>query len=60
MSALAAIVLTGILHDKYQQLMKAGKAKKVVILANTLLRERRDWLPERYWPRRILGRLFKQ
>lgn len=56
MPALVAIRFNRDLHDKYQQLLKAGKAKKVaitavmrriIILANTLLRERRDWLPER-------------
>lgn len=56
MPALVAIRFNRDLHDKYQQLLKAGKAKKVaitaimrriVILANTLLREGRDWLPER-------------
>lgn len=55
MPALVAIRFNRDLHDKYQQLLKAGKAKKVVItaimrriiiLANTLLRERRDWLPD--------------
>lgn len=56
MPALVAIRFNRDLHDKYQQLLKVGKAKKVaitaimrriIILANTLLRERRDWLPER-------------
>ena len=56
MPALVAIRFNRDLHDKYQQLLKAGKAKKVaitaimrriIILANTLLRERRDWLPDR-------------
>lgn len=55
MPALVAIRFNRDLHDKYQQLLKAGKAKKVaitavmrrmVVLANTLLREGRDWLPE--------------
>ena len=55
MPVLVAIRFNRDLHDKYQQLLKAGKAKKVaitaimrriIILANTLLRERRDWLPE--------------
>ena len=56
MPALVAIRFNRDLHDKYQQLLKAGKAKKVaitaimrrmIILANTLLREKRDWLPDR-------------
>jgi transposase len=56
MPALVAIRFNRDLHKKYQQLLNAGKAKKValvaimrriIILANTLLRERRDWLPER-------------
>ena len=56
MPALVAIRFNRDLHDKYQQLLKAGKAKKVaitaimrriIVLANTLLRERRDWLPDR-------------
>lgn len=56
MPALVAIRFNRDLHDKYQQLLKAGKAKKVaitaimrrmVILANTLLREKRDWQPTR-------------
>ena len=56
MPALVAIRFNRDLHDKYEQLLKAGKAKKVaitaimrriIILANTLLRERRDWLPDR-------------
>ncbi|WP_423208315.1 transposase [Paracoccus yeei] len=50
MPALVAIRFNRDLHDKYQQLLKAGKAKKVaitaimrriIILANTLLREAR-------------------
>lgn len=56
MPALVAIRFNRDLHDKYQQLLKAGKAKKIaitaimrriIILANTLLREGRDWLPQR-------------
>lgn len=56
MPALVAIRFNPDLHDKYQQLLKVGKAKKVaitaimrriIILANTLLRESRDWLPDR-------------
>ena len=44
------------LHETYQRLLNAGKARKVavtavmrriVVLANTLLRETHDWLPER-------------
>lgn len=43
-------------HEQYQRLLKAGMAKKVaiaavmrsiVVLANTLLREGRDWQPKR-------------
>jgi transposase len=54
MPALVAIRFNKDLHDKYHQLLKAGKAKKValtaimrrmVVLANTLLREQRDWKP---------------
>lgn len=56
MPALVAIRFNPDLCAKYQQLLKAGKAKKVaitaimrklVILANTLLREERNWQPER-------------
>lgn len=56
MPALVAIRFNRDLHEQYQRLLKAGKAKKVaitavmrriVVLANTLLREDRDWLPER-------------
>ncbi|MBS1079067.1 IS110 family transposase, partial [Gluconobacter kondonii] len=52
MPALVAIRFNHDLRDKYQQLVNAGKAKKVaitavmrriIILANTLLREGRDW-----------------
>ena len=52
MPALVAIRFNQDLRDKYQQLVKAGKAKKVaitaimrriIVLANTLLREGRDW-----------------
>ncbi|WP_342755614.1 MULTISPECIES: transposase, partial [unclassified Acetobacter] len=56
MPALVAIRFNHDLRDKYQQLVNAGKAKKVaitavmrriIILANTLLREGRDWQPKR-------------
>lgn len=56
MPALVAIRFNRDLHDKYQQMVKAGKAKKVaitaimrriIVLANTLLREGRDWQPQR-------------
>lgn len=56
MPALVAIRFNQDLRHKYQQLLKAGKAKKVaitavmrriIVLANTLLREDRDWQPER-------------
>ena len=56
MPALVAIRFNRDLRDKYQQLVSAGKAKKVAItavmrrmlvLANTLLRDARDWQPER-------------
>jgi transposase len=56
MPTLVAIRFNRDLHDKNQQLVKAGKAKKVAItavmrrmlvLANTLLRDARDWQPER-------------
>ena len=56
MPALVAIRFNHDLRAKYQQLVSAGKAKKVaitaimrriVILANTLLREGRDWQPKR-------------
>lgn len=56
MPALVAIRFNHDLREKYQQLVSAGKAKKVaitavmrrvVILANTLLREGRDWQPKR-------------
>ena len=55
MPALVAIRFNHDLREKYQQLVSAGKAKKVaitavmrrvVILANTLLREGRDWQPK--------------
>lgn len=54
MPALVAIRFNSDLHQKYQEMLMAGKAKKVaiaavmrriVILANTLLREGRNWLP---------------
>ena len=54
MPALVAIRFNSDLHQKYQEMLKAGKAKKVainavmrriVILANTLLREGRNWFP---------------
>ncbi len=56
MPALVAIRFNHDLRDKYQQLVNAGKAKKVaitavmrriIVLANTLLREGRDWQPNR-------------
>ena len=56
MPALVVIRFNRDLHETYQRLLNAGKAKKVaitavmqriVVLANTLLREGRDWLPER-------------
>lgn len=56
MPALVAIRFNHDLRAKYQQLVNAGKAKKVaitavmrriVVLANTLLREGRDWQPKR-------------
>lgn len=56
MPALVAIRFNHDLRTKYEQLLKAGKAKKVavtaimrrmLVLANTLLREGRDWQPER-------------
>ena len=56
MPARVAIRFNRDLHDKYQQMVKAGKAKKVaitaimrriIVLANTLLREGRDWQPQR-------------
>ncbi|MBE0455844.1 MAG: IS110 family transposase [Roseovarius sp.] len=56
MPALVAIRFNRDLHDKYRQMVKAGKAKKVaitaimrriIVLANTLLREGRDWQPQR-------------
>lgn len=56
MPALVAIRFNSDLHQKYHEMLKAGKAKKVaitavmrrmVILANTLLREGRDWFPIR-------------
>lgn len=56
MPALVAIRFNHDFRDKYQQLATAGKAKKVAItavmrrikvLANTLLREGRDWQPQR-------------
>lgn len=56
MPALVAIRFNHDLRDKYQRLVNAGKAKKVaitavmrrmVVLANTLLKEGRDWQPER-------------
>ncbi|MEX6724718.1 IS110 family transposase [Parapedomonas caeni] len=56
MPALVAIRFNHDFRDKYQQLVTAGKAKKVaitaimrriIVLANTLLREGRDWQPKR-------------
>lgn len=56
MPALVAIRFNKDFKTVYDHLLKAGKAKKVaitavmrriVILANTLLREERDWQPER-------------
>lgn len=56
MPALVAIRFNQDFEATYQHLLKAGKAKKVaitavmrrmVILANTLLREQRDWQPAR-------------
>ena len=56
MPALVAIRFNQDLKVVYQHLLKAGKAKKVaitavmrriVVLANTLLRDGRDWQPER-------------
>ena len=56
MPALVAIRFNQDLKAVYQHLLKAGKAKKVaitavmrriVVLANTLLRDGRDWQPER-------------
>lgn len=56
MPALVAIRFNHDLRDKYQLLVNAGKAKKVaitavmrriIVLANTLLREGRDWQPKR-------------
>ncbi|MBS1054715.1 MAG: IS110 family transposase [Acetobacter aceti] len=56
MPALVAIRFNADFKRKYEQLIKAGKAKKVaitaimrrmIILANTLLRENRNWLPVR-------------
>lgn len=56
MPALVAIRFNHDLRDKYQQLVNAGTAKKVaitavmrriIVLANTLLREGRDWQPKR-------------
>lgn len=56
MPALVAIRFNQDFKAAYQHLLKAGKAKKVaitavmrrmVILANTLLREQRDWQPAR-------------
>lgn len=55
MPALVAIRFNSDLHQKYQEMLKKGKAKKVaitavmrriIIMANTLLREGRDWLPK--------------
>lgn len=54
MPALVAIRFNSDLHQKYQEMLKAGKAKKVaitavmrriVVLANTVLREGRGWYP---------------
>jgi transposase len=56
MPALVAIRFNQDLRAKYLHLLTAGKAKKVaitavmrhiIVLANTLLREERDWLPDR-------------
>lgn len=56
MPALVAIRFNDDLRTVYLHLLKAGKAKKVaitavmrriVVLANTLLREERDWQPKR-------------
>lgn len=56
MPALVAIRFNHDFKRKYQQMLDAGKAKKVaitavmrriVVLANTLLRDGRDWLPNR-------------
>ena len=56
MPALVAIRFNHDLSAKYQHLVNAGKAKKVaitavmrriVVLANTLLREGRNWQPKR-------------
>jgi transposase len=56
MPALVAIRFNHDFRDKYQQFVNAGKAKKVaitavmrriIVLANTLLREGRDWQPVR-------------
>ena len=53
---LVAIRFNGDLQVTYQQLLKSGKAKKIaitavmrrmIVLANTLLREGRDWQLER-------------
>ena len=56
MPALVAIRLNDDLQAVYSHLLKTGKAKKVaitavmrriIVLANTLLREERDWQPKR-------------
>jgi transposase len=56
MPALVAIRFNRDLKVTYQHLLKSGKAKKVaitavmrrmIVLANTLLREGRDWQLER-------------
>jgi transposase len=56
MPALVAIRFNHDFRNKYQQFVNAGKAKKVaitavmrriIVLANTLLREGRDWQPVR-------------
>lgn len=56
MPALVAIRFNDDLHAVYSHLLQAGKAKKVaitavmrriIVLANTLLREERDWQPKR-------------
>lgn len=56
MPALVAVRFNPDLRDAYARLLAAGKAKKValtaimrklVILANTLMREERDWQPNR-------------
>ena len=56
MPALVAVRFNDDLHAVYSHLLKAGKAKKVaitavmrriIVLANALLREERDWQPKR-------------